>query len=683
MNGKELLMELGNISPKYYDEAENDAFPSGRRIRRPLLIAAIVALTLLLMGCAAAYFLRLQDMSIGTETHTQKFDDEGKYLEEPVEVTRDILTLFGHSGDAVQKAAAEWRDFRSTYDPDLKLSDNIPDHEEIPNQYEYTYHCYTLELMEKMDEIAAKYDLKLLEAPLVFQQYQIDIFREESGIDSLVLPEGGGTVSHLCGIFYPPYNFDMEFSLAVEGMDSQIYVDANYARKDYFPVDFFGSVDLESVEQWQHAATDGTQLLLALGDKGDGLIVAEQDNAVLVLAVYGNFSGSNFPAPDEVMTKEQLELVADVFDYSIRPEILDWEAVAKRLAESDAAYEAANAYVPETYGSFIEVMMERFFVPDEDAQYTFYDLTGDGEEEFLIDYSGDGGFDIWYTLLDGEIQWLFGNNTYLCEGMVLEDYYPDPDRENYGIHNYVKAFSDTAWVDTDPDTYGEYITVLRQADKQWYLASEPYNPDEKEIPEAEAKAILEKYNRIQLDWHPVKYYAISETETMQDYWKEKDVRVSQEELVQIYKDKLKNMKDMHYTHYRILDINGDGVDDLLLKGQDDSFTGKTDYYWNVLTYRYGLIRSLGLSIYLCEDGVLERVETRHEFDGAVKEGQQFIRMNGMEKEVLAFLVYNRATATWYTDWYDENPISEEEAQAILAKYPRMDQGMRPISEMLN
>lgn len=683
MSGRELLIELGNISPKYYDEAENDTIPAGGGFRRPFLVAAIVALMLLLMGCAAAYILRLQDMSIGKESYTQKFDDEGKYLDEPIEVTKDILTLFGHSGDTIQKAAAEWRDFRSTYDPDLKLADNNPDHEEIPNQYEYTYHCYTLELMEKVDEIAAKYDLKLLEEPLVFQQYQSELFYEESGVDSLILPEGGGTVSYLSGLYYPPYNFDMEFSLAVEGLDRKVYVDANYARKDYFPVDFFGSVDLESVEQWQHTSPDGTALLLAQSDKGQGLIIAEQENAVLVLAVDCNLAVGNYPTPEEIMTKEELELVADVFDYSIQPEILDWEAAAKRLAESDAAYEAENAYVEETYGSFAEVLMERFYVPDEDAQYAFFDLTGDGEEEFLTDYSGDGGIDIWYTVQNGEIQWLFGNNTYLCEGMVLEDYSPHPELENYGTHSYRKAFSETAWADTDPDTYGEYIGVLSQVGGQWIWAKEAYNPDEQELTKAEAQDILNQYSRIQLDWKSVKYFPISETQTMQDYWKEKDVWASQEELLEIYRNELNSMKDMHYTHYRILDINGDGVDDLLLKGEDDSFTGKTDYYWNALTYRHGRIGSLLLSFYLCEDGVLDRVETRYEYRGVVKEGQQFIRFDDLEKEELAFLVYNRATATWYTDWYDENPISEEEAQAILAQYPRIDQGMRPISEMLD
>jgi hypothetical protein len=58
MNGKELLIGLGSISLKYYDEAENDTITEAkarRILRKPLLVAAIVALTLLLVGCAVAY----------------------------------------------------------------------------------------------------------------------------------------------------------------------------------------------------------------------------------------------------------------------------------------------------------------------------------------------------------------------------------------------------------------------------------------------------------------------------------------------------------------------------------------------------------------------------------------------------------------------------------------------------
>ena len=54
MTGKDLFIALGNISPEYYDEAENDTIASSqghKSLRHPLLIAAVIAALLLLVGC--------------------------------------------------------------------------------------------------------------------------------------------------------------------------------------------------------------------------------------------------------------------------------------------------------------------------------------------------------------------------------------------------------------------------------------------------------------------------------------------------------------------------------------------------------------------------------------------------------------------------------------------------------
>lgn len=62
MNGKDLLIALGNISHKYYEEAENGTFAEAQKhktFRHPLLVAAIIALTLLLVGCGAAIYVIL------------------------------------------------------------------------------------------------------------------------------------------------------------------------------------------------------------------------------------------------------------------------------------------------------------------------------------------------------------------------------------------------------------------------------------------------------------------------------------------------------------------------------------------------------------------------------------------------------------------------------------------------
>ena len=682
MNLYDLLNVIGETKEDFVLEAiETRNRTSTKRIsmRRPFLIAAVVAIMLLLVGCAVAYVLRLQDMSVGKETYTQNFDDSGKAIE-PIEKERDVLTLFGHSGDPIQQATKEWFDFLETYDPDGALRDNNPDHPEIPNQYEYTYSCYTQEMADKVDEIAEKYGLKLLEEGIPFQAWQSDIFLEESGIGSLVLPDSGAEITRLSGMFYLPHNFNLETELKLKGMDTKVWLTVIYARKDYFPRDYPGGTDLSLYDQWDYTASGGTALLLALSSKGHGYIIAELSDAMMILSIDGNFSGSAYPTAEEIITKAQLEAVADVFDYSIQPQILDREPVMERLAESDAAHDAETAYEPETYTSFSEVLKSLYVKPDNTAQYAFFDLTGDGIEELLLDFSGDGAIDEWYTAQNGEIQQFWENGIFLCEGWVIEQRSPYPERDE---HFYRKADSDTAWMDLDSESQGDRIATLLLHEGKWTY-SDPDGTDALEISQEEAQAIMAQYPRISLDWKPLKNYPLSESQTMQDYWNEKDVRVSDAELLDIYKTYLQDLESINYSHYRILDINGDGVEDLLLKRENDSLLGNTDYYCLALTYRYGIVTGFASDFYLCEDGVLEHVDTRHAGDlGVEKDGHEFLRCDGLETEVLDFVVYNKSNASWYGDWWDEIPITEEEANAILAKYPRIDQGMRPISELYN
>lgn len=674
MNGMDLLKGLGDISGKYYDEGENGAFDGEKQVRtlrRPVLIAAVLALAALLVGCAVVWSLRLQDMSVGKEAYTQSFDEAGKAIA-PTEKTRDIITLYGHSGDAIQLALKEWYEFLATYDPDGALMDNNPDHVEIPNRYEYTYSCYTPDMAAKVEEIAAKYNLKLLEEWIPFQQWQSDIFFEETGVQSFLLPDCGAQISHVTGMLYPPYNFDMGFKLTGDTLNKPIWGSIEYARKDYLPGANPGGIDLSNYEQWDHTAPDGTQLLLALGSKGSGYIIAEVEDAMLIVFLEGNFSGSDYPKKEEIMTRQQLETVADLFDYTIRPEISDRATIEKRLAEAEATYQAEHAYVPETYGSFAAYLKDKMWVPEDKLEYAFYDLNGDGAEELLI--GRNGAYTEWVTIREGQTQVQLVTDTYLCEGGVEERY---SAYEIFESHLYLAPVSETAVDDIGADR--KVLTNIRREGEQWEQAENVFGSGSEEITAEEARDIQAQYPRMELDWKPLAEYPLdSDGSTLGDYLEEKDLRVSQEELLDSYRTYLLESKDVYYSHYRILDINSDGVDDLLLSGNGE-------YFWSVLTYRYGDVRDLlTTDFHLCENGVLEQVETRHNLGSGVEvDGHQFLRYVGFEKELLDFAAFNKATAGWQGDWWNEEPISEAEADSILAKYPRIDQGMQPIEEFLD
>ena len=665
MTGKDMLTAMSGIDGRYIEEAAPAAAPKRRSLRRPLLVAAAIAAALLLVGCGIVYALRLQDMSIGKATYTQRFDDKGKAID-PVEKSLDIITPYGRSGDAIQQALKEWYEFQESYDPDGALLTDEPDIPDIPNQYEYTYSCYTQEMVDKVDEIAAKYNLKLLKEWIPFQRYQSDIFLEETGIQSLLLPDSGAQITGMAGMLYPPYNFSMEFNLVTENAGT-LMTSYGYARKDYFPRAFPGGMDIDAYEQWDHTTPGGTKLLLALSGKGQGEIIAEQENAMIMISIDGNRATSHTAYPDasEVMTKAELESIADQFDYSIQPKEVNRAVVEEKLAVAEEAYQAEHAYVPETYADFSDYLKKSVYIPDESRQYAFSDLTGDGVDELLL--GRNGAFSYWLSMENGEVVDNVYADTYLCKGNILELYQAPDMYWDIERHTYVKP---------ENGGYGNKIVAVERVGNQWYRSYDIYERDKTEISQDEAAAIMAKYPRIQLDWKPLMDYPLDESGlTLGSYLKAKDVQPSDDELLRIYKDCLSG-QDSFYTHYRIMDINGDGVKDLLRSGDGD-------HYWDIVTYRYGNLQLLSImDFYLCENNVMEQVELFNRDEGVEIEGTRFLRCNGFDREELDFVAYNKATASWQSD-YIGTPMSEADAKAILAKYSRVDQGMQPISQLLN
>ncbi len=492
MTGKDMLTAMSGIDGRYIEEAAPAAAPKTRSLRRPLLVAAAIAAALLLVGCGIVYALRLQDMSIGKATYTQRFDDKGKAID-PVEKSMDIITPYGRSGDAIQQALKEWYEFQESYDPDGALLTDEPDIPDIPNQYEYTYSCYTQEMVDKVDEIAAKYNLKLLKEWIPFQRYQSDIFLEETGIQSLLLPDSGAQITGMAGMLYLPYNFSMEFELVTENA-GKLMTSYGYARKDYFPSASAGGMDIDAYEQWDHTTPGGTKLLLALNSKGQGEIIAEQENAMIMISIDGNrsLSHSRYPDASEVMTKAELESIADQFDYSVQPKEVDRAVVEEKLAAAEEAYQAEHAYVPETYTDFSDYLKKNVYIPDESRQYSFYDLTGDGVDELLL--GRDGAFLDWLEMENGEVMFHGYGESYLCKGNVLEQYQA-PDRYWDGERHTYFAFADGTATFKDDGGLGNVIANIQRRGSQWYRYPDPNGWESTEISQDEAAAIMAKYPR--------------------------------------------------------------------------------------------------------------------------------------------------------------------------------------------
>ena len=127
MNGKDIFRGLQYIGDDLIENAETGQFPAQnqengktrRHIRRPLLAAALIALLLLLVGCAVVYVLKLENVKIGTGTAQRDYSlVDGVYVEDPHTVNTTTLTLAGLKGSNAYKACADFYAFKTKYTAD-------------------------------------------------------------------------------------------------------------------------------------------------------------------------------------------------------------------------------------------------------------------------------------------------------------------------------------------------------------------------------------------------------------------------------------------------------------------------------------------------------------------------------------------------------------------------------------
>ena len=114
MNGKDMFRGMEYVGNDLIEEAEDYQFrQTHRRIRSPLLVAAMIALMLFLMGCAVAFVLRMSNLKIGAGTAEQDYSlVDGVYVKDPHTVTTTTLTLAGLEGSDTYKATLTERNTR-------------------------------------------------------------------------------------------------------------------------------------------------------------------------------------------------------------------------------------------------------------------------------------------------------------------------------------------------------------------------------------------------------------------------------------------------------------------------------------------------------------------------------------------------------------------------------------------
>jgi len=349
MNGKDIFLGLKYVGEDLIEEAEYGSFSSGavkeerkqkRLFRRPLLVAALIAVMLLLVGCAVVYVLTMQEIKLGDMTVTHdvyEYDpDSGEasdYIGQETQ-TLQVLTLAGLSGTPASRAAREWYTFCESYDPDRAIQKSVwGNYPAFPEEYA-GYGLYTQEMKDKLDEILDNYHLKLRGNPVTFQTSKL-LFRA-LGMENVLNPGSSARMKINHASYFDNGNLDLRFDITIPAMgsiDSRTTTGYLYYRSKKCLIPDTAILTDVKWEEWNYTTASGDDVLIVRSSESSvAWIFCDMPNHTASLMLYNirrMYQETENGAPVakfEMLTKQQLEQCADAVNFSIEPALIDgWE----------------------------------------------------------------------------------------------------------------------------------------------------------------------------------------------------------------------------------------------------------------------------------------------------------------------------------------------------------------------
>ena len=494
MTSFQLLKGLTGIDSEFLVRVEQRTdkqkeMKSHRGIHRPFLLAALIALLLMLVGCGIVYVLHLQDLKIGEQTVPQtQYDDSSNQIGE-TEVHLDVLSIQGIKGTPNYLANQEWLAFTNSY------THTGGGYWESEPEY-WAYSVQNQEMVDKLDEICAKYGLKIIGKPW-HEHIDCNPFLTLLGIDSLLKPNADATLSIPAGRFFPGGSFTIYGTLKLAETDNLFTY--HCVKKDVF-YDVFGYVDGDSVLERNYTTTDGVPLLL-LESNQSGMILADREDCFFTLSV-------------DLTGDATLEQIAECFDFTIHTDPPDASAADAReqasLEEMNSRQGDPNKLRRSTYGEYVADLIQsdemwRSIDPEytpPSKEYAFYDVDGNGTEELLIFYNGYIGNIV--GMKNGITDDGKSYHMYLCEDNVLVDFDSEPNGLGEYRYHIFRFANDGDPVFSNPKEQS-IVRLKKCADGTWWRTSstEHYAEFDTEISEAEAMEILNSYKPVDLETRPL------------------------------------------------------------------------------------------------------------------------------------------------------------------------------------
>ena len=328
MNGKDIFLGLKYVGEDLIEQAEYGTFSESKHRKpvRSLLIAALVALLLMLVGCAVVYVLNMQNMKIEKITESQPvLSDNQMEIIGSRDVELQVITLAGLKGSPGYMAAQEWYRFQRSYDPDFEKYRelvNTEGFEECPPEFG-GMQIYTQEMRDTMDGILAKYNLLPPGELLNFRTMKQ--MCNALGIEKIQTAQNDVDIRILHGYCSSNGNFYLNMLFSLPESEELQYYDTwgnlYWCRKDCFTPEYTTIEDNNDWKEWNYTTAAGSEVLIFRSPSDwRGWIVCQREEAqmVLQLEVRKDIMSDNH-TDYQYLTDQQIEMIADAIDFTIQP----------------------------------------------------------------------------------------------------------------------------------------------------------------------------------------------------------------------------------------------------------------------------------------------------------------------------------------------------------------------------
>lgn len=302
------LEESSVVSPERIKELTtmkiNEYGIKPKRNSKKLITLLIAVAVVSAVGIAAYAGIKggLESQTFGKSTWSPEMEkvlvqpDSGETVPE-----RELISVQGYADSPEYQATGEWLSFEDSYDRDFSIANEYDAEckrtgvdvygEKYPN-----YGIYSQEMADKVDEILAKYNLKLHTGMTDGNQ---DLLKERFG--EIWTSDVTGA-----GYFYDDGSF--QFDATYKNVEFQI----RRCMRGYFDTVCINVGNINNFDQYSYVTKDGITVNIAMHPNGGAIISVDLEDSFISINVMNWDSDLN----EVVHTREELEDLVDHINFA-------------------------------------------------------------------------------------------------------------------------------------------------------------------------------------------------------------------------------------------------------------------------------------------------------------------------------------------------------------------------------